>query len=238
MCSSHIHKIDENGSGLSEEEENQTYNSVQLLGQPIGIYQRLVSSAGPSDQQEEITASAIPRNCVLGFDNFNYHNASVTAQGESSLDSAGGQAITHQVKSVNTETSRLCGHENSRKTGNPSSTTVSSPLSSSDKQSGTFSILYRGSETVLPSGGKNICGSLTGVGVVDAGDAESQWSSITDGHTQLGDRIRCLSPDWGVTLKVQGLRTGGQWSASEQEMPGATGSITGNSDFCQGGEEH
>jgi len=140
---------------------------VQLLGypdQPIGIYQRLVSGAGPSDQQEEITASAIPRNCVPGFDNFNYHNASVTARGESSLDSAGGQAITRQVRSVNTA---FVGMKTAAKQA-----IRAAPLFHRHLQAlisrGTFRILYRGSETVLPSGGENIHGSLTGAGVVDA----------------------------------------------------------------------
>jgi len=38
-------------------------------------------------------------------------------------------------------------------------------------------------EEVLPSSCKDICVSHVKVGVVDAGDAESLWSSFTDGHT-------------------------------------------------------
>ena len=43
---------------------------------------------------------------------------------------------------------------------------------------------------------------------------------------------------WGATLKGQGLRTGGQWSTNAHQLPGITGGITGNSDFCQREEEH
>jgi len=44
---------------------------------------------------------------------------------------------------------------------------------------------------VLPPRGENIGGSHAGVGVVDVQDAESQWCSVTDGHVQYDDRIRC-----------------------------------------------
>jgi len=42
-----------------------------------------------------------------GLGNFNYHNISVIAQGESSQDSERGKAITCQVRSVNTEAAIL-----------------------------------------------------------------------------------------------------------------------------------
>ena len=218
---------------------------MQLSGnpdQPTGIYKGHVPGAGPSYQCQEIPNRALPRDCVLGFGDFNYQDASVTAQGESSPDSARGQAITCQVRSVSTETSSLCGHDNSSKTGNSSSSTVSSPPPSSDKQSGTFSILYRRGETVLPSSGPDISGGLTGVGMVDAGDAGSQWSSITDGHTRYGDRIRCLSPGLGGNLESPRVEDRGavvnQRTGDAHQLSRAISSITGNSNFCQGGEEH
>ena len=57
------------------------------------------------------------------------------------------------------------------------------------------------------------------LGVVDARNAESQWSSFTNGSTRSGDRVRCISPGLGSNLEKQRAeRTGGQWSTSEQEI--------------------
>ena len=42
----------------------------------------------------------------------------------------------------------------------------------------------------------------------------------------------------GATLKGQGLRMVNQGTRDAHQLPGITGGITGNSDFCQRKEEH
>ena len=211
LCSSHLHKTNETSSSPSEGEGNQTYcipgrhiDPVQLSGhpdQPVEICQGPVSGAGPSHQREEISARTLPKNCVPGPGNFNYYNASVTFQREGSSDSAGGQAVTGHVRSIGTKISNLGGQDNSGKAGNSSGSIVPSPPSSSDKQSGSISILHRGGETVLPPNGGVISGSQAGASMVDATNARVQWGSIDDGYARHGDRVRCFLPWLGSNLE-------------------------------------
>ena len=150
---------------------------MQLLGhpdKPVEICQGFVSGAGPSHQQDEISARVLG----LAISTTSY-NASVTSQGVGSLDSAGGQEITGYVRCIiNTEVSNLSRQDNSHKAGNLSGSTVSSPPSSSDKQSGSISILHRGGETVLPPNGEVISGSLAAADIVDARNARVQWADM------------------------------------------------------------
>ena len=252
LCPSHLHKTDETGGSPSEGEGNQTHcipgrhiDHVQLSGhpdQPVEICQGPVSGAGPSHQREKISARSLPRNCAPGPGYFNYYNASVTSQREGGPDSAGGQAITGHVRSISPEVSNVGGQDNSCKAGNSSGSTVPSPPSSSDKQSGSISILHTGGETVLPPHGGIICGSQTGAGMVDARNARPQWGSIDDGYSRHGDRIRCFLPWLGCNLEGPRVKDGrtvvNQRTRDAHRLPGITGGITGNSDFCQREEEH
>ena len=252
LCPSHLHKTDETGGSPSEGEGNQTHcipgrhiDHVQLSGhpdQPVEICQGPVSGAGPSHQREKISARSLPRNCAPGPGYFNYYNASVTSQREGGPDSAGGQAITGHVRSISPEVSNVGGQDNSCKAGNSSGSTVPSPPSSSDKQSGSISILHRGGETVLPPHGGIICGSQTGAGMVDARNARPQWGSIDDGYSRHGDRIICFLPWLGCNLEGPRVKDGrtvvNQRTRDAHQLPGITGGITGNSDFCQREEEH
>ena len=120
-----------------------------------------------------------------------------------------------KVGSVSTEASNLCGHDDSGKTGYPGGSTVSSALASSHKQSGAISILYRGSETELSSVGQNVSGGHTGVEVVDARNTGAPLLMDPPDLVIESDASRL---GWGATLKDQKLKTGGQWSTSEQEM--------------------
>ena len=252
LCPSHLHKTDETGGSPSEGEGNQTHcipgrhiDPVQLLGhpnQPVEICQGPVSGAGPSHQREEISARPLPRNYVPGPGNFNYYNASVTSQREGGPDSAGGQAITGHVRSISPEVSNVGGQDNSCKAGNSSGSTVPSPPSSSDKQSGSISILHRGGEIVLPPNGGIIGGSQTGTGMVDTRNARAQWGSIDDGYCRHGDRVRCFSSWLGCNHEGPRAEDGrtvvNQRTRDAHQLPGITGGITGNSNFCQREEEH
>ena len=112
LCPSYFHKTDETSGSPSDCIPGRHIDPVQLSGhpdQPVEICQGLVSDAGPSHQPVEVSARALPRNCVPGPGNFNYYNASVTSQREGSPDSTGGQAIKGHVRSISTEVSNLGG---------------------------------------------------------------------------------------------------------------------------------
>ena len=252
LCPLHFHEADEASGGLSERERNQTdyisgrsIGPVQLLRHPdqtSGVYQGLVSDVGSNHQQEEIPAGTITRACVPGSNNFNCINASVLTQRESDPDPTGGQTVTFKIGSVSTENSNLCGHDDSSNASYPGGSTVSLALASFHKQSGATSIFHRGSETeLLPSTGQDDSGGHTGVEVVDAGNAESQWVSFVKGSTRFGDRIRCISPGLGSNLKRSRAEDRGsvvnQRTGNAYKLPRVTGSITGYSDICQGKEK-
>ena len=80
------------------------------------------------------------------------------------------------------------------------------------------SVFYRGSETELPSTGQDDSGGHTGVEVVDAGNAESQWVPLLRNPPNLAIESDASPLGWGAALKDQELKTGGQWSTSKQEM--------------------
>ena len=79
-------------------------------------------------------------------------------------------------------------------------------------------VFYRGSETELPSTGQDDSGGHTGVEVVDAGNAESQWVPLLRNPPNLAIESDASPLGWGAALKDQELTTGGQWSTSKQEM--------------------
>ena len=252
LCPSYLYEVNETSGGIPEGEGNQTdhiswrlTNTLQLprhVAQPARTDQGFVSDVGSPHQQQKVPIGTITGDCIFGPSNFDHYNASVITQGKSDSDPTGGQAIAFQNRSVSTEASSLCGHDNSSKTGSPGGSTVSSPLTSSDKQSSAPGIILGGSETELPSNGRDINRGLTGINMVDARNAESQQGSFAREFTRSSDRVRCISLGLGSNLERSGIED--RWSVVNQrtrdahQLSGTTGSIPGNSDICQGEAEH
>ena len=252
LCPSYLYEVNETSGGIPEGEGNQTdhisgrlTNTLQLprhVDQPARTDQGFVSDVGSPHQQQKVPIGTITGDCIFGPSNFDHYNASVITQGKSDSDPTGGQAIAFQNRSVSTEASSLCGHDNSSKTGSPGGSTVSSPLTSSDKQSSAPGIILGGSEAELPSNGRDINRGLTGINLVDARNAESQQGSFAREFTRSSDRVRCISLGLGSNLERSGIED--RWSVVDQrtrdahQLSGTTSSIPGNSDICQGEAKH
>ena len=231
LCPSHLHKTDETGGSPSEGEGNQTHcilgrhiDPVQLSGhpdQPVEICQGPVSGAGPSHQREKISARSVPRNCVPGPGYFNYYNASVTSQREGGPDSAGGQAITGHVRSIYISVQKLA-------------MLVGRTIAA--KQAIRVASLFHRHLQALINRVVPLASSIEEVKQcyhqmvelsVEARQELVWWTQEMQDHNKapltMGTPDMVIESDasrlgWGATLKGQGLRTGGQWSTSEQEM--------------------